>query len=1003
MPRTEFSKTGHVELGERSTVSNEKPERVYLVDGFGLLYRSYFALVKTTMTAKDMFDTRAVYGFTNVLLSLLQKHVDGHAVIVVFEGRRKDGELDHRRARYPEYKSGRSKTPAGIIAAIPWVKRIVRALGLSTAEHDLYEADDVIGTLVRRAKRDGVRTVIVSVDKDFRQLLDGDLVTILKPGARDKPFEHVTEETFRSEFEDLHPSKYVDVLTLIGDAADSIKGVPGIGPRSAPKLIKHFGSLEALLKAAQQLAPPNEETRWTMRNLPKELLVIAKELPLRKAESLRYYEQRTLLMKSMITIRDNVGVMDLSWNEYQRSHVNVQEVNEICDRLEFTKMLRTRMHRSTDNVRGYVLSSIETDGLTVDTVSETELVRVESVTSVSPEAWKSVAEGSIPESHDDPVSCTDYNILDNEYEVDEKLRNVSGRVGISLVLSENDMGVPILDGVAISSGKGTSFFVDCRGKSKLPKSLSRLMEDGGIEKVGWFMKDNVKALLSSYGIFMQGRLFDVRIAADLLHAGQRLSDTALTSMYLWEDALKSSLAVDELKKLSPPARHKEALVLSDLGLQLSQKLREELSERGLERIAEHVEFPLIPVVAEMELCGVPLQSDALRVFEEQVKKQVAHVESRLSAIAPNNPERERAFRPSSLKDVGDALFVQWRIKSVKGAGESGRFCVNKKVLASVANNSSLREEQREFARLMMQYRETSKILNTYTSSLLRSVRPDGRVRATIVQDASPSGRLSTSKPNLQSIPVRSALGRELRRTVMAPRGFELLCADYSQIELRILAAMSGDVALRAAFSRGVDVHTAVAAHMFQLDTTAVTADQRSLAKQVVYGIPYGISAMGLSNQLSVPIGEARDLIATFRAQFPSVHDLTRSLVAQARTNGYAQTLAGRRLQLPILLLGAPQERRAAERVAVNMPVQGTLADMIKIAMARIAKRLREGKARSRLMLQLHDELVLEVCREERDAVKDLVEEEMCHALPLPGVEVVVNVGIGECWLSAAPH
>lgn len=980
----------------------EKPERLYLVDGFGLLYRSYFALVKTTMTAKDMFDTRAVYGFANVLLSLLQKHVDGQSVIVVFEGRRNEGELDHRRAQYPEYKSGRSKTPPGIIAAIPWVKRLVIALGLTFVEQHLYEADDVIGTLVRRAKRDGVSTVIVSVDKDFRQLLDGELVTILKPGAKDKPFEKVTEDTFRSEFEGLHPSRYIDVLTLVGDSADSIKGVPGIGPRSAPKLIKYFGSLEALLDAARRLAPPNEHMKWTTRNLPQDLKEIAKELPLRKADSLRYYEQRTLLMKSMVTIRDNVSVPELPWSEYLRRSVNRSEVDDICDRLEFTKALRMRMHRSAENVGDRYLTMEK--GESRSTISKLENARgeSESINYKLAELAEARSNKLMSDQIGTAVSANYVDaLIDEDDSIEQILSQVTDCVGISMILSETDMGFPVLEGIAVSVGPQVSVFVSCKDMSALPKSLVRVLLDGAVEKAGWFMKDNFKALLSTHDMFMQGRPFDVRIAADLLHAGRRLSDSAMANKYLWKDALKSSLDVEEVKQLSFPTTREEALVLSDLGLRLTRKLKVELRETGLEHTAEHVEFPLIPTVAEMELFGVPLQVKALQTFEVHVKERLAVLESKLQSIAPTSGERP--FRPSSLRDVSDALFVHWRLKSAKAPSESGHYSVDKRVLTSVAQNMNLRDEQREFGRLMLEYRETVKIVNTYTKSLLSSVRPDGRIRATIVQDASPSGRLSTSKPNLQSVPVRSALGREVRRTVQARPDFEVLCADYSQIELRILAAMSADDALCGALARGDDIHATIAARIFDVDVTEVNADQRARAKQVVYSIPYGISASGLAAQLGIAVDEARGLIKSFYVSFPAVHSLTKRLVAEARSNGYAKTLAGRRLQLPMLLLGAPQERRAAERLAVNMPVQGTQADMIKIAMVRIAKRLRDGGAKSRLILQVHDELVLEVCKQERDAVIDVVREEMCYALPLPGVEVEIHVGFGESWLTAASH
>lgn len=405
----------------------------------------------------------------------------------------------------------------------------------------------------------------------------------------------------------------------------------------------------------------------------------------------------------------------------------------------------------------------------------------------------------------------------------------------------------------------------------------------------------------------------------------------------------------------------------------------------------------------MEIVGVPCKEMDLVVFENDVKERLISVETELRQMISPDDDPEGMFRPTSRDDVARLLFETWKLPVKVKKSASGKYPANKKVLSLVAEDQRLPNETREFAKLMIQHREVSKILNTYTRSLINAIHPDGRIRTTFVQDASYSGRLSTSRPNMQSIPSRSPLGRKVRSTVVAADGFSILCADYSQIELRIIAALSGDVGLRAAFADGVDVHTRVAAAIFGVKAAAVTKEQRSRAKAVSYGIPYGISAHGLGQSLGIAQRDARALIDGFHAQFPAVKRFTEELVERARTDGFAQTMFGRRLPLPLLLHGGPQERRAAGRVAVNMPIQGTQADMIKLAMARIAARLRAAGARSRLILQVHDELVLEVWDGEREAVQALVEEEMENALPLPGVAVVVDVGLGESWLSAASH
>ena len=884
------------------------------------------------------------------------------------------------------------------------MKRLTRALGLSVLEQPVFEADDVIGTFVNRAKRCGIRTVIVSVDKDFLQLLDSDLVTILKPGTNSKPFEYVTEATFREEFGDLHPSQYVDVLTLIGDSSDSIKGVPGIGPQTAPKLIKLFDTLEQLLAAARAVesndaSPPKKRDKgwWRpeFKTPPDDLQEykrMRKTLTASRADSLRYYEQRTLLMKSMVAIRDNVNLEEFAWEKFFRHEVNREEIESICSRLEFSSTrLRSRLIRSADDVPEKFLKHYVEDEDSI--VSSINTQPSSSSTRIEPHQ----PEDKLPRDSSQ-IGANPIVISDDET-IASVLANASNCIGCSCVFKPSVDGVPTVKGIAISTNSDSTFFVDLTDRKELPHSLTEILRDGSIEKVGWHMKQTIKAVFATFNVFIRGRIFDVRIAADLLHGGQFTSDEALTDDYLWEGALKSSLSTGELKRLSIPVCVRDAAVLSEIGLRVGLQLKNDLRQRGLDRIAEHVEFPLIPVLAEMELCGVPLNATDLQAFADEVKKQLVSIENELKKIVLPL-EDGKVFRPSSTADVGKVLYEVWNLPLKSKRTPKGNYPTNKSALSIIANDGNITAQQREFAKLMINYRETKTIFSTYTTALLRSIQPDGRVRATFLQDATSSGRLSTSRPNLQSIPVRSTLGREVRRTVVARPGFGILCADYSQIELRILAALSDDTELKAAFMRGDDVHAVVASRFFGLDLNSVTSEQRATAKQTVYGILYGMTARGLAQQLYVTTGEARKLISCFREQFPAVHDFTQSLVQKARGHGYAETMAGRRLLLPALLHGTPQERRSAERIAINMPIQGTQADMIKIAMARVANRLREAEAKSKLILQLHDELILEVADDEQTEVAGLVKEEMAHALPLAGVEVVVNIGHGRSWLQS---
>ncbi len=594
------------------------------------------------------------------------------------------------------------------------MKRLVRALGLCTVEQNLFEADDVIGTLVRHAKRAGIFSVIVSIDKDFRQLLDRDFVSILKPGSNSRPFEYVTEDTFRADYSDLHPSRYVDVLSLIGDTADSIKGVPGIGPRTAPKLIKHFGSLEALLDAARSLEEQDklednetakskkagakkskEEGKSTMRKL----------LPKRHVASLTFYEQRTLMMKNMVTIRDSVNLPSFSWKDFHRRPVQGAEIKEISRFLEFTSSrLLSRMLHSADDVPKQFLNCPEfekcnpkeEDGSVVQSGTE----QLHSEPDFNGKRNRSTEERNSSLSNNSQLlPSVKYEVLTDDHAVERALNEISTTSGLSVVVANAESEEAMLTGIAFSAKPGCSYFIDCSGREQLPDAVVRFLSNPAIEKVGWFMKESAKALLSSHNIFLQGRLFDVRIAADLVHAGQRLTDASLASIYLWEDALKRWLSDGKTKQLSCPETPEDALALSDLGLQTAQKLKEGLRKDKLDRVAEQVEFPLIPVLAEMEINGVPCRADELSLFETHVKSRLCSVEESLRLAVPTNDDPEGRFRPTSRDDVARLLFETWELPIKVKPSASGKYPANKKVLSMVANDHRIASEKREFAKL----------------------------------------------------------------------------------------------------------------------------------------------------------------------------------------------------------------------------------------------------------------------------------------------------------------
>lgn len=1031
-------------------------EEIYLIDALGLVYRSYHALSQTALSSRVVLDTRAIYGFTLVLLSLLNDHIHGNTVVVVFEGKKDLGELDFRTELFPAYKATRPSAPSGVKEAIPWVKKIVRALGLSVLEVDRFEADDVIGTLARKAQQAGAKSVIISADKDFRQLLESDSIQILRPLSKARSgqaYECVTEKSFRAEFADLHPARYVDVLALIGDKSDNIPGVPGIGAKTAPSIIAKYGDLNSLLKI---ISDPSVNT------LPG--------LSSRQIRLLRENAEQARLSMSLVLINEKVAIENFSWELVRRKPVDKDSVVSLVNELDFDRSHILHRMLSVDNTLAPAdKHELESDLFLTDfRTSETPLheesqsfpslaeskilakavpmncrhsedafcKHIDSLTSfshVSSSLSRNTELASKPVEYLNTISentaekirlgerQSDLQVLRGE-EADRKLQQISKEILFTDTRAVGLAVVPLQGscesclGIALSFDDDIVLYLDTSscpqryGKSFWP-DLEHILVNPGVEKRGWHLKEILKSFEKHMNIRMQGRLFDLHLAGNLLHGGWNLNELAIIKRYYQSfDTVHQAGRSQLHNRLAVPDDAEAAAFSASMSMKLGHTLNCELQKNDLSDIAYKIEFPLIPVLAHMEFIGVPCDSAQLESIRHVVKTDISEIERSITTIVneensgrfQQNSGQTFVFRPSSRNDVSNLLFSHWKMP-MKGKTKTGKPTADKRTFQEMTADGALSERQREFARFMLEHRELSKLLSTYTRSLCQAVTPKGRIHAKFAQDASLSGRLSTSNPNLQSIPARSKFGRQIRDCIRARPGFVILCADYSQIELRILAALSGDEAMLSAFREEVDVHVLVAMQLFGVKSVHdVTKEQRNLAKAVSYGIPYGVSAFGLAKQLGIKTSEASTFIRNFFAIYPGIEQLTKDLIGFARTNGYARTLFGRRQHLPLLLHGAASERRAAERVAVNMPIQGTQADMIKLAMIRVYSCLKEMRSRSEMILQVHDELVFEVAESERKIVQAMICREMCAALPLPNnVEVVVKCGFGSSWQTAA--
>jgi DNA polymerase I len=916
-------------------------DRLFLADAMALAYRAHFAFISRPLTDKHGNETSAAYGFTASLLKLLEDERPEH-IAVVFDPT--DGEPTFRDRLYEQYKSNRPPMPEGIQFSIPYIKRIVQALDIPCLEVSGMEADDVIGTLARRAEADGVNVVIFSADKDFRQLLS-DRIAMLRPAYKGEAFDLETVETFKAKYGGLHPAQFVDMLALMGDASDNVPGVPGIGEKTAVKLLQDYGGIENLLANAGEVSGK------------------------RAREGLINHRQDALLSRELVEIRTDLE-LDVDWHRLRRTEPHLQQVEEIFDELDFGTRLR-------DRVRTYASGGRQPAPPEPVFTGEFDF-------------------GEQPSLSRMDLASVDYATAKNQ----DQLTQVAAEIGERGVLAfdtettSRDGMMASLVGLALSWEPGTARYVpsplpDGTSEQAVLDALRPCLAGEECLRVGHNVKYDL-IVLARHGVDVVGPVFDTMVAHYLIAPEEPHNLDAVCQKVLnycpkpITDLIGEGKDQKNMRDVSVDEVGPYACEDADVALRLMEPLRERLEKDGLLKVAEEIEFPLIPVLAEMEMKGVLVDTDVLERISDEMGDQIEALEKEIFAVAGTE------FNIGSTQQLGEILFERLKLP-VRGKTAKGAVSTRESVLLELAT-------EHELPRLILDWRQASKLKNTYVDKLPELIHPEtGRIHTDFNQTVTATGRLSSSNPNLQNIPVRSEAGREIRRAFVAGEGHVLLCADYAQIELRILASMAEDPDLIAAFEQGLDIHTATASRVFGVPLDAVTRMQRGYVKQVNYGIPYGVSAFGLAQRLRVTTGEAAELISQYRSSYPGVIRLLGDLVEQARHKGYAETLTGRRRYVPDIGARNPRIRSAAERIAVNMPIQGTQADMIKLAMVGIHRRIRQEHLASRMILQVHDELVFEVPEGEERAMETIVREEMVGALPLQ-VPIEVDVGFGKNWL-----
>ncbi len=926
---------------------NGEGKTLYLLDAMALAYRAHFVFISRPLINSKGQNTSAAYGFTAALLRLIEEHEIEH-IAVVFDVLGPGGTF--RDEMYEQYKAHREPPPEDLVANIPIIKEIVRALDIPVIEREGVEADDVIGTLARQAEADGADVVIVSPDKDFQQLLS-EHISIYRPAYRGESFDLITLASFREKY-GVEPKQFIDILALMGDASDNVPGVPGIGEKTAVKLIQQYGSVENLLEHVDEVKGK------------------------RAREGLMNHAEDALLSKRLVTIKTDVDV-GLDWHALHMSKPNLPRLRALFRELEFNTLL-SRVEKLFGGTAG----------------GQGDLFGGAAPEEGGDEAL-SFDFGPYEEVKSYDVETADYAIVRNRQALEALVKEIGEleRIAVDTETTSTDQMYASLVGISLSWKAEQGRYIptplpDGTPTEAVIEALKPLLH---IKKIGQNIKYDI-VVLARHGLEVSGPLFDTMVAHYLLNPEESHSLDAIARQYLnyrmvpISDLIgtgKNQLSMRDvpLDEVGPYACED-----ADITLQLSDILAEKLDELGLRQIAETMEFPLIYVLAEMERTGIRVDPAVLAEISEQLEKELAELERQIYELAGQE------FNIASPQQLSEILFDKLKLRVVSKTS-TGKSSTKESVLQELATEHPL-------PGLILDWRQLAKLKSTYVDSLPKLIHPEtGRIHTNFNQTVTATGRLSSSNPNLQNIPVRSERGREIRKAFVPEEGWKMLSADYAQIELRILASLSGDEALKEAFRKGEDIHTATAARVFGVPPEQVTREQRRKAKMVNYGIPYGVSAFGLAQRLRCPVKEAQELIEQYQRSFPGVARYLALQVERAREKGYVETLLGRRRYVPDIHSRNRTVRSFAERVAVNMPVQGTQADMIKLAMVRIHDRLAEEKLKSRMLLQVHDELVFETPPEEMTRLRKLVVHEMTHALPLD-VPIEVDVGVGDNWLDA---
>ena len=919
-------------------------DKLFLLDAYALIYRSYYAFIKNPRINSKGLNTSAIVGFVNTLYEVLTKEHPTH-LGVAFDPHGPT----FRSEVYPAYKAQREATPEDIKKAVPIIKDLLKAWNIPILQVDGYEADDVIGTLATKAGQEGVQTYMLTPDKDYGQLVTNN-VFIFRP-RHGGGYETMGPEEVKAKYTIPSTEAVIDLLALMGDSADNFPGCPGVGEKTAVKLINEFGTIENLISKTDEL-------KGALKT---------------KIES---HIEDIKMSKFLATIKTDVPI-ELGLDELKISEPNQEELGKLMDELEF-KSLKSKILKKSENIQKPVNGQLDLFAdFAPEGSKEPEYSNLETLKTV-------VHDYQLIENEDDLLKLRDLFLTKEILSLDTETTSTNAidaeLVGLSFAVEEHQaFYVPIPE--------------NREEAQKRVEIFRSVYENEKILKIGQNLKYDLE-VLRNYDIELKGKMWDTMIAHYLIQPELRHNMDYMAEIYL----NYQTIHIDELigakgknqrsmRELDPKEVYEYAAEDADITLQLKNKLEPELKKQGAEKLFYEIEMPLMPVLAEMEMTGVCLDTDSLSETSKQLTQRMLDIEQRIYELAGEH------FNIASPKQVGDILFDKLKIIDKAKKTKKGQYVTSEEVLQQLRH-------KHEIVGLILDHRGLKKLLGTYIEALPKLINPrTGHIHTSFNQTITATGRLSSSDPNLQNIPIRGEDGKEIRKAFIPEPGCLFFSADYSQIELRVMAHLSQDPQMIEVFREGKDLHAATAANIYKKPIEEVTRDERTKSKRANFGIIYGITVFGLAERLDIPRDEAKMLIDGYFDTFPQVHDYMEKSKEVARQQGYVTTLFGRRRYLPDINSANSVVRGFAERNAINAPIQGTAADIIKVAMIHIFQRFKTEGIKSKMILQVHDELNFSVYPDEKEKVEHIVLEEMQNAYQM-AVPLVADSGFGDNWLEA---